>query len=324
MRIPTGPLVIWLISPLILLNLSCQPIAKSSAEDGRDWTSLRDAIVAKLDKGEIDAAQQMIKQGEADHKLSPKNATFLRIELLGRQKPIDVQARTQLLDQFTSGLSSNELLGFGNLYADIADYETAALLFEKAIRLDPDDVSSRLNLGMTYVQLHRFDEAERVADIFLSRPDSALSDFGWYNALRTKAGALHGYGRYAEAMTFYEKALSRQPDLDDFTIQMEYLLSAAWLGDPDRFEGAVRLCDSRGGKGYLQRPFYVDSLRAFVLVRRNQPDAARKIVEKWRENAEANRRIRTYWKRTPDRTAIAENWNQLLNLLPANALQNPD
>jgi tetratricopeptide (TPR) repeat protein len=291
------------------LKISVPPILLGFT--GSDWAPLRDEIIAKLKQGHADMARKLLDSSEAEHTISAKHATALRITLLGREKPIDEPARARLLEQVASNLKADEIFDLGDLYKELDDFVPAAFMYEKGLALDPHDLSAGPDLARVYFFLNRYDEAEQLADSFISRPDLPLSDYGWFQAFRTKARVAYVRKKYDDAVSFYRKAMSWQPDLDDFTIQMEYLLAAAWSGNLEQFEQAVRVCDSRGGELYPQRPYYVDSLRAFVLVRGNRLDQARQIAQKWRENVDANRRIQTYWTVSPDQDAIRENWTRL-------------
>jgi tetratricopeptide (TPR) repeat protein len=123
--------------------------------------------------------------------------------------------------------------------AGAGDYQSAAAFFEAALEADPDLGLAAYNLGLSLVNLGRFEEAERAfsraeflckddigaqagiakAYVSLGRPEKALAqaervlrvDPANIDALYAAASALESLGRNAEALAYYEHLLRYLP-----------------------------------------------------------------------------------------------------------------
>jgi hypothetical protein len=58
--------------------------------------------------------------------------------------------------------------------------------------------------------------------------------------------------------------------------------------------------------------YHIDALRAFILVKHNRVDEAKRAVAKWRTSDAAKRYIPIFWRRFPEGMAIIDNWNTLV------------
>lgn|GEM_PF-4772240 len=99
--------------------------------------------------------------------------------------------------------------GRGLNYCQVKNYQAAEADFKQAMALTK--VSSNLNdyknnLAMTYKYLGKYEQAlEEINEALKAEPDQA-------NALDTKGDILVCLGRYAEAVPFFDKAISQRPE----------------------------------------------------------------------------------------------------------------
>jgi tetratricopeptide (TPR) repeat protein len=126
----------------------------------------------------------------------------------------------KLLEQNPRGFADvyNNL---GLIYSEKGLLERAAQFFEKALELNPKYTEASLNLVITYNEMKRFDDAERVftnaAEIVKTEAPSV--DPFIQGKLANEHGKLgdayYELGRYPEALEEYHKALRLRPDLVD-------------------------------------------------------------------------------------------------------------
>jgi tetratricopeptide (TPR) repeat protein len=178
--------------------------------------------------------------------------------------------------------------------------------------VDPNDVGSRANLGLTYALGGRYDDAGRVADQLLNQYRENLSDFGQSVALKTKAFALEGLGDYNNAANYFRQALEKIGNDDDLSLRMRYLLALAKTKNVARFEEGTAFCNRSPGALFARRPYYVDSLRAYVLAANNQEAQAAQVVEKWRHKGDIRRTVVDYWSKVPHATDVVNTWSRFM------------
>jgi predicted Zn finger-like uncharacterized protein len=135
-------------------------------------------------------------------------------QLLASQgRPADAQAK---LADARKALppSATIFRGIGDVDLSAGRYEAARDEYLAAIQADPDDLTARFKLGVTYRHMSKFDEAqaefEKVASLDKEYPGLALERGLLYEASnRTK-----------EALEFYQQALAKAPDDPDLMLRV--------------------------------------------------------------------------------------------------------
>jgi len=94
----------------------------------------------------------------------------------------------------------------GCLYIMQGDYESAYRNFFEALEISPNDISTLVNCASALHELRRFAEAISYFDIALSLDSDCAQ------AWRNKGNTLRVLKRYDEAITHYDKALSLEPN----------------------------------------------------------------------------------------------------------------
>lgn len=116
------------------------------------------------------------------------------------------------------GLSVNQNLALGLLYASRNALQPAMERFEAALRLDPSNEDAMLNLALAEKAAGRSQEAiDRLRGAVTSRPSAAL-----YSAL---GGMEEEAGHYVEAVQSYQRAVELDPSSEQyyFDLGVEYL-----------------------------------------------------------------------------------------------------
>jgi tetratricopeptide (TPR) repeat protein len=168
-------------------------------------------------------------------------------------------------------------LGYGDVLQRAGRYPEALKAFELVLQLDPDSFKARYNLGVTYTNMGRLDDAERLylealekspkdpevakahnnlGDIYLRRGDVA-------KARERFRSAVDGSPVNLEAR--YNLAMLEMEEGGDLQRAVTLLEEAARL-QPNHEQVTVRL-----GMAYLRAGRAEDSHRSFLLVRRLYP-----------------------------------------------------
>ncbi|MDI6815207.1 MAG: tetratricopeptide repeat protein, partial [Dehalococcoidales bacterium] len=114
---------------------------------------------------------------------------------------------------------TRDLFVLGNAYYHIQKYEDAKNIYDKILKLNPDDLATLNNRGVTYAKLGKYDEA--LADYNRSlelRPDDPAT---LYNRGNTYAKL----GRYVEALADYNRSLELRPNDPDALYNLSCLFS---------------------------------------------------------------------------------------------------
>lgn len=102
----------------------------------------------------------------------------------------------------TLGQQANEKIKAGQ-------YAQAALLYEKVLELDPNDLNSLINLGTFQVQTGSIHQGlQLIEQALISAPDNI-------SALNTRANAFKALKRYQEALETYNQVIQMQPGFAD-------------------------------------------------------------------------------------------------------------
>ncbi|MBA3396473.1 MAG: tetratricopeptide repeat protein [Deltaproteobacteria bacterium] len=143
------------------------------------------------------------------------------------------------------------VLGISTLRAQ-ESWTSSIALFRRAVESNPDDPAACENLALAFARVGRLDDAiatidrglvvhpthgylwQRKARVLwdLGRSDEALdaarqaTDSGFSSASALYAQFLHAHGRSAEALPWAERAVQRQPAIDDYARTLIHVLIA--------------------------------------------------------------------------------------------------
>jgi predicted negative regulator of RcsB-dependent stress response len=140
-----------------------------------------------------------------------------------------------------------------------------------------------------------------------------MSDFGWHVLLRHRGEVYQSRHNEAAAAADYKKAIELDTDSDnnDTNLLIRYLLALARLKNLDRFDEGVALCNKHATESYSVRPYDRDALRAYVLLANGDEAGARKAVQKYRNDAAAQKWFKHYWGDFPEASDVMDVWNRL-------------
>jgi|WetSurSiteA1Bulk_404760.scaffolds.fasta_scaffold14364_2 Tfp pilus assembly protein PilF len=140
-------------------------------------------------------------------------------------------------------------LKLGNLYFSQEKYEDARTEYAEAVRLNPSTVN-RYSLGQAYLELGRYADAEnQYSEIQRLAPEQAGGYLGMGLTLSRQ-------GRYEDAITQFEEAVSRDADLYDAHAQMGY--AYADMGDMENAQKRVDYLES------VEQPEVADTLSRYM------------------------------------------------------------
>jgi tetratricopeptide (TPR) repeat protein len=276
------------------------------------WSQRRDEILKLITENSMEEAAALYSRAAKAGELSEYDDLVCRISLIPESDRSKDKERLQRLGKLLGMTPEDNFTYVGTtLFYEAHRYYAAAFFLERATNADPRDLSAKLNLGLTYSLSGRYAEADRIADELLSR-SSDLGAFAQSVALKTKAFALEGRDDYASAAQYFRQALEKVGNDDDLSLRMRYLLSLAKLRDIAAFEEGVAFCNRSPGEIFPKRRFYIDALRAYILVANGQRAQAIQTIEKWRDNADARRRVVEYWSTTRNAADVADTWADLM------------
>jgi len=89
-------------------------------------------------------------------------------------------------------------------------------------------------------------------------------------------------------------------------------LAAAQMGDVGGFEGAVQELQEALPAKYIERKLEIDAVNAYLLVKINQRDSARKLVRGWKELDRVEGKVISWWRHFPNGMDVARNWAALM------------
>jgi tetratricopeptide (TPR) repeat protein len=255
-------------------------------------------ILAAIDKAETNAS------------LTPAQILVAKINAILDDSPApEIEKLSDLLKELVTNQPRGytNYLGY-NVFFKHRRYRAAVACFKRSLEAEPEDVSVRLNLGIAYWHLQRFDEADASADQGLK--DSGLSEYGNGVAYQIKANAALGHRNFPKALDFAEKAFQANPR-SDYLMSL-WQLAAAQNGNLQKFYEVVRATEKALRKEYENLRCRTDALEAYILARNGQREKARALVTKWvgDEKLVSNAR---YWRQYPSGEDVVRVWKELQN-----------
>jgi tetratricopeptide (TPR) repeat protein len=257
----------------------------------------------------LEEARSLIDRAEQDGSITPAQVLVARIYMiLDNAPPEEIKKQSELLKKFCSTNPDSYVIFLGErLFLAKKRYRAAIECYKQHLKVDPDDVSTRLNLGYAYYHLGMSDEADAAADYLLDNR-LELSDYRFRIAYQIKAMAALGHRDYSRSVSFAEKSFAITPAAFDITI---IELAAAQMGDLQKVEEAARKFQDLLPETYEQQRMQVDAVLAYALVKNNLRDAARQVILKWKDMDRIEGRLSTYWRVYPGGSDVVQNWKEL-------------
>ena len=268
------------------------------------------SVFAEPAEKSLDKARALVDRAEADGTMSPSQILVARMYLIfDDAPPEELQKLSELLAKFIATEPERHVYYAGqNRFFENKRYRAALGCFKRYLEVEPDDVSTRLNLGVAAYHLGLWDEAESAADYVLKNPDS-VSEHGLLVAYQVKAMGALGHRDYASSILFAEKAF--ELNRKSFDISLVQLV-AAQSGDLEKLHEASMKFQQVLPDRYQALQFQMDAVEAYALARNNQLQPARDLVLKWRGQDRVFGKIKTYWEVYPGGDEILKNWKALM------------
>jgi hypothetical protein len=257
----------------------------------------------------VNEAKQLIDQAEREGTLTPNQILVARIYMITDDaSPEDLRRQSAMLAQLiaTQPVSYLHLVG-NDRFFNKKHHRAAVECFKRYLEAHPDDVSIRLNMGVAYYRLRMFAEAEAAADYVLDH-ELGLSDHGLGVAYNVKAMGLLGRRDYANSISFAEKAFDKDQCHCDISLVM---LAAAETGDTQKLAEASHKFEQELPKEFEKKGLQLAAVEALALVKANQTDRARELVQKWKDTDRIEGRLKAYWKIYACGADVWNNWNEL-------------
>jgi tetratricopeptide (TPR) repeat protein len=222
--------------------------------------------------------------------------------------PEELKRQSEMLAQLvaTQPISYLEMLGNDKLFKK-EHYHAAAACLKRYLEVVPDDVSMRLNMGVSYYKVGMFAEAEAAADYVFDH-QLPLSDHGLVVAYDVKAMGALGRGDYQTSIKTAEKAFMIEPHPFDIFLIM---LAAAQTGDVQKVMEASQHMERTLPQEFKRDQLKIASVQALALAKNKQRTQASEIVKKWKDTDRAEGRIKSWWKIFPGSAELLNNWNEL-------------
>jgi tetratricopeptide (TPR) repeat protein len=257
----------------------------------------------------LEEARSLIDRAEQESSITPAQVLVARIYMiLDDAPPEEIKTQAELLKKLCSTNPDSYVIFLGEkLFLAKKRYRAAIECYKQHLKVYPDDVSVRLNLGFAYYHLRMSDEADAAADYVLDK-HLGLSDLGFRIACQIKAMAALGHHDYAKSISFAEKSFATTPASFDISL---IELAAAQNGDLQKVEDAARTFQELLPEKYERLRMQVDAVLAYALVKNNLRDAARQVILKWKDMDRIEGRLNEYWRVYPGGSDVVQNWKEL-------------
>lgn len=255
-------------------------------------------------------ARELIDQGERDGTLTSAQVLVDRIYLILDDAAAEDQQRLEdLLQQLVASQPQNyiHMLGSDRFFKD-RRYRAAIGCFKKHLETSSDDVSVRLNLGVAYNKLAMYKEANDAAD-YVFEHKLGLSETGYLVAYDVKATASLGLKDYATGIEYAKKTFTIEPRFYSVALIQ---LAAAEMGDLRLLDSATQQFRSATPQDYEKMRIQSEAVKAYALNKANQTDAARRIVQGWRNHDDAEGRVKDYWRIVPNGAGVSKTFVELM------------
>jgi hypothetical protein len=257
----------------------------------------------------VNEAKRLIDQAEREGTLTPNQILVARIYVITDDAPPeDLKQQSAMLAQLISTQPVSYMHVLGNDHFFLKKHNRAAVeCLKRYLEAHPDDATIRLNMGVAYYRLRMFAEAEAAADYVLEH-QLKLSNDDLALAYNVKAMGVLGRGDYAGSISFAEKAFDAALCHCNISLVM---LAAAETGDLQKLAEASNKFQEELPEEFGKKGLQLAAVEALALVKANQRDRARELVQKWKETDRVEGRLKAYWKIYACGSDVWNNWNEL-------------
>jgi len=163
----------------------------------------------------------------------PHNLAWGYYEVLGRyDKAMELYEKSFLLEWHSNSHRANALYGMAGIHFRKGEYDSAAELYRKALRISPKDEMTYQQLALSLIRLGRWDEAlKNIETLLLWRPEDI-------KYLYLKGFILVKQKRPEEAILYLKKCLRLNPTYRKAHINMGAALNL--IGEYERAEMFLR------------------------------------------------------------------------------------
>lgn len=182
----------------------------------------------------------------------------------------------------------------------------AIFCFNYLLKLNPQDVSNRLDLAVTYNRLGMYDEADKSVDYAFQ--NLSYSDYGAFVGNQAKAISALGRRDYVTAYKFGEKGFAYRQETYSLFLS---LLAAAQMADSEKYSQTIQTFRTRLPADYERMKFQLAGGQALCLVKAGRKNEAITLVREWQNESNKDHLFRA-WRNYPDGTEVATNWNELI------------
>lgn len=284
----------------------------------REWTLagafIEDAVVRHND---YESAEKTVDEAAASGNYTSDQLLHMRMLCVNNEVDGD-KIRQSQVDELFRKYEPEKLRLFANydlLYNK--RYRAAVATLERYLKIQGVDVSTEISLASCYTELEKYNEADALLTKMLGRPkgdENTPTEYGLSVVSDLQAKIYMGRRQYDRAEKNFKAALERSPNDPYYTVAFLYCAAQRDITGEKKgeFDIAYSIVSARSPIAAEVMTYHIDALRAFVMVKRGRNSLARKIVDKWRESADARRYVPVFWSRFPDGGAIIDTWNLLM------------
>ena len=254
-------------------------------------------------------ARALIERAASDGTLTPAQVLTAKISMTADNASADeIEKQTDMLKELLSNHPGTFASYLGSeVFFRQKRYRPAVECFKRSLSSTPSDANTRLNLGLAYIDLGMFSEADDAAS-YVFNDRIMLTDYGFGIAFQIRAAAALGQRDFVKAIDYAEKAFQYQPTRA-YLISL-WQLAAAQTGDLEKFYHVVETTDKTAPRDFDNLRAHADAIEAYALLKANQIDKARQIVKRWigRTDLDLNA---DFWKQYPSGDDVAKCWKEL-------------
>jgi tetratricopeptide (TPR) repeat protein len=280
-------------------------IERYAAKDKGDPKS---RIYAPLEKS-IKEVRRTIDRAERESTLTPTQILVARIYMIPDDaSPEDLSRQSEMLEQLISAHSATFIAAVGqHRFFENKHNRAAVECFKRFLEVHPDEAEIRLNMGVAYYRLRMYAEVEAAADYVLGH-EIKLSNDNHGVAYNLKAVALLSRGEYEKSIVFAEKAFDLDSCYCDISLAM---LAAAQIGNLQKLAELSRKFHQALPEEFEKMKLPFAAVEAYALVKSNQPERARAVVQKFKNVEGVERLLRYHWTIYPGSSDLLTNWKEL-------------
>jgi tetratricopeptide (TPR) repeat protein len=278
------------------------------ASENNSGTGAAKSRMRSAEKIQADA-RAIIERAVLDGTLTPAQVLAAKISIIADNAPADeIEKQTEMLKELLSNQSSSfaSYLGY-EVFFHQRRYRPAIECFKRSLSATPSDANTRLNLGLAYIELGMFSEADDAAS-YVFNDRITLTGHGLGIAFQIKAVAALGQRDFVKAVDYAEKAFQHEPTR--IYLMSLWQLAAAQTGDLQKFYQVIEATDKTAPQDYPNPRARTDAIEAYALAKANQIDKAREIVRRGMGRTDLDLNV-SFWKQYPGGDDVAKCWKDL-------------